>query len=117
MLLDNTYGLLNLLELIFNCVDSLYQAEYEFQNSNVGGKYGKIIFERFYKNLRTLVPNLVPSGATFCTSKTVCFFSSNFDAFLRRNINLSQKQKLRCPGLSIPMYGPRHLLIFNFSPI
>ena len=54
MLLDDTYGLLNLLELFFNCFDSLYPTEYEFQNSNVGGKIGKKIFERFYKNLRTL---------------------------------------------------------------
>ena len=38
MLLDDTYGLLNFLELFFSCFDSLYQAEYEFQNSNVGGK-------------------------------------------------------------------------------
>ena len=38
MILDNTYGLLNLLELFFNCFDSLYKAEYEFQNSNFGGK-------------------------------------------------------------------------------
>ena len=48
MLLDDTY------ELFFDCFDSLYQAKYGFQNSNVGGKYGKRIFERFYKNLRTL---------------------------------------------------------------
>ena len=62
MLLD-TYGLLNLLELFFNCFDSLYQAEYEFQNSNVGGKYGKINFERFYKNLRTLVNSFTSSDS------------------------------------------------------
>ncbi len=37
LLLNDTYGLMNLLELFFN-VFSLYQAEYEFQNSNVGGK-------------------------------------------------------------------------------
>ena len=55
MLLDDTYGLLNLLELFFNCFDSLYQVEYEFQNSMLAGNRAKEFFQRFYKNLRTLV--------------------------------------------------------------
>ncbi len=38
MLLGNTYGLLNLLEFKCTCFNSLFKAEYEFQNSNVGGK-------------------------------------------------------------------------------
>ena len=33
MHLDNTYGLLNLLEFKCNCFNSLFQAEYEFKNS------------------------------------------------------------------------------------
>ena len=38
MLLDYTYGLLNLLELKCNNFSSLSLAEFKFQNSNVGGK-------------------------------------------------------------------------------
>ena len=38
MLLDYTYGLLNLLEVKYNHFDRLFLAESEFQNSNVGGK-------------------------------------------------------------------------------
>ena len=39
MLLDNTYGLPNLFEFKKNHFNSLFQAEYEFKNSNFGGKY------------------------------------------------------------------------------
>ena len=38
MLLDKPYGLLNLLELKCDHFSSLFQAESQFQNSNVGGK-------------------------------------------------------------------------------
>ena len=38
MILDNTYGLLNILEFKCNHFNSLFQAESQFQNSNVGGK-------------------------------------------------------------------------------
>ena len=38
MHLGNTYGLLNLLEFKYNKFESHCQAEYEFRNSNVGGK-------------------------------------------------------------------------------
>ena len=40
MFLDNTYGLLNLLEFKCNVLNSLFEAECEFENSNVGGKGG-----------------------------------------------------------------------------
>ena len=39
MLLDNAYGLPNLFEFKSNHFNSLFQAEYEFKNSNLGGKY------------------------------------------------------------------------------
>ena len=39
MLLDNTYGLPNFFEFKSNHFKSLFQAEYEFENSNFGGKY------------------------------------------------------------------------------
>ena len=39
MLLDNTFGLLNLFEFKSNHFNSLFKAEYEFKNSNFGGKY------------------------------------------------------------------------------
>ena len=38
MLLDNTYGLLNLLYFKYDHFSSLCQAESQFQNSNFGGK-------------------------------------------------------------------------------
>ena len=44
MLLDNTHGLLNLFEFKNNHFNSFFQAEYEFKNSNYGGKYSEIIF-------------------------------------------------------------------------
>ena len=44
MLLDNTQGLLNLFEFKNNHLYSLFQAEYEFKNSNYGGKYSEILF-------------------------------------------------------------------------
>ena len=51
MLLDNTYGLPNLFEFKRNHFNSLFQAEYEFKNSNYGGKYIEIIFSlRISKN-------------------------------------------------------------------
>ena len=59
MLLDDTYGLLNLLELFLNCFDSLYQAEYEFQNSNVGGKQIENFFGAGFEISSTLVVPLV----------------------------------------------------------
>ena len=73
MLLDDTHGLLNLLELFFNCFDSLYQAEYEFQNSNVGGK-----FERFYKNLRTLAMNTLALQFSYLSNAYFSFAYANF---------------------------------------
>ena len=42
MLLDNAYGLLNLLEFKCNHFDSLFQAESEFKNSNFGGKSSEL---------------------------------------------------------------------------
>ena len=46
MHLGNTYGLLNLLEFKYNKFESHCQAEYEFRNSNVGGKgCSRIIWE------------------------------------------------------------------------
>ena len=42
MLLDNTYGLLNLFEFKINHFNSLVQAKSEFKNSNFGGKYIEI---------------------------------------------------------------------------
>ena len=39
MLLDNTYGLPNLFDFKRNHFNSLFQAEYQFKNSNFGGKY------------------------------------------------------------------------------
>ena len=38
MLLDKPYGLLNLLEFKCDHFSSFFQAESQFQNSNVGGK-------------------------------------------------------------------------------
>ena len=38
MSLDNTYGLLNILEFLCNNFNSLFLVESEFLNSNVGGK-------------------------------------------------------------------------------
>ena len=38
MNLDNTYGLLNILEFLWNHFNNLFLAESECQNSNVGGK-------------------------------------------------------------------------------
>ena len=43
MILDNTYGLLNLFEFKSNHFNSLFQAEYDFKNSNFGGKYIEIM--------------------------------------------------------------------------
>ena len=39
MILDNTYGLPNLFEFKINQFNTLFQAEYQFKNSNFGGKY------------------------------------------------------------------------------
>ena len=39
MLLDNTYVLPNLFKKVIISIGSLFQAEYEFANSNFGGKY------------------------------------------------------------------------------
>ena len=53
MLLNNTYGILNLLESKSNCFNSLFK-----QNMNLkmlAGKGTKELFERFFKNLRSLV--------------------------------------------------------------
>ena len=50
MLLDNTYGLPNLFEFKSKHFNSLFQAEYEFKNSNFGGKYINVkISCRFWK--------------------------------------------------------------------
>ena len=43
MHLEYTYGLRNLLEIECNHFNSLFQAEFEFKNSNVGGKQLKIM--------------------------------------------------------------------------
>ena len=43
MLLDNTYGLPNIFEFKSNHFNSLFPAEYEFKNSNFGGKYIEIM--------------------------------------------------------------------------
>ena len=47
MLLDNTYGLLNLLE--FNC-NNIFQAESEFKNSNFGGKSSELLIQCRFPN-------------------------------------------------------------------
>ena len=50
MILDKTYGLLNLLESECNHFTSLYQAEYEFENSNFGGKSSELLIQCRFTN-------------------------------------------------------------------
>ena len=69
MLLDVTYGLLNLLELFFNCFDSVYQAEYEFQNSNVGEKRKKYVLASVLKAILGIVFFGKSGGKTKSSSK------------------------------------------------
>ena len=63
MLLDNTYGSLNLLEFKCNHFTSLFQAESEFKNSNVGRKSSELlILCRFsnkfdFSNESSITPN------------------------------------------------------------
>ena len=62
-----------------------------------------------------LVPKLVLSGVTFCSSKTVLIFFSNFDAFLReilislRNKNYSWPKHDECRMNVIPLPGIKKL--------
>ena len=55
MLLDYTYGLMNILE--FRCSDSnsLFLTESEFKNSNVGGKQLEFIFSSNFMDTMPLV--------------------------------------------------------------
>ena len=53
MLLDNTYGLPNLFEFKRNHFNSLFQAEYEFKNSNVGGN---TLMSRFHVGFEIKLP-------------------------------------------------------------
>ena len=50
MLLDNTYGLLNLFEFKSYHFNSFFQAESEFKNSNFGGKYIEIMSSLMFSN-------------------------------------------------------------------
>ena len=50
MLLDNAYGLLNLLEFKCNHFNSLFQAESEFKNSNFGGKSSELLIQCQFPN-------------------------------------------------------------------
>ena len=50
MLLNNSYGLLNLLEFVCNHFDSLFQAGYEFKNSNFGGKSSELLIQCWFTN-------------------------------------------------------------------
>ena len=50
MLLDNAYGLLNLLEFKCNHFNSLFQAESEFKNSNFGGKSSELLIKCRFPN-------------------------------------------------------------------
>ena len=50
MLLDNAYGLLNLLEFKCNYFNSLFQAESEFKNSNFGRKSSELLIQCRFPN-------------------------------------------------------------------
>ena len=50
MILDNTYGLLNLLEVYWYHFNILVLAESEFKNSNVGGKHIEIMSQCWFWN-------------------------------------------------------------------
>ena len=49
ILLDNTYGLLNLLEFKSNCFNRLFQTEYEFKIQILAGKEAKLFLRGFLK--------------------------------------------------------------------
>ena len=55
MLLDNAYGRLNLLEFKYNHFDSLFQAEFKFKNSNLGG--GKSSEHSWFPNKFDFISN------------------------------------------------------------
>ena len=50
MLLDHTYGLLNLLEFKCDHLTSLFQAESEFKKSKFGGKFSELLIQCWFPN-------------------------------------------------------------------
>ena len=50
LLLNNVYGLLKLLKVKCNHFNSLFQAEYEFRNSNFGGKFSELLIQYRFPN-------------------------------------------------------------------
>ena len=61
MLLDNTYGLLNLFEFKSYHFNSFYKAEYEFKNSNFGGNYIEIMSSLMFSNKYDFSSGMFPN--------------------------------------------------------
>ena len=60
MLLDNTYGLLNLFEFKSNHFNSLFQAEYEFKNFQILA--GNTLMSKFHVGFEIELPLVAVKG-------------------------------------------------------
>ena len=94
ILLNNAYGLLNLLEFICNHFNSLFQAESEYKNSNFGGKSSEILIQCLFPKKFDFRAEAVTYGtATIAIEALVSMYSSK-----KQNLFSEKKKDDFFPG-------------------